>query len=328
MTTGTVPAVITLKKGMNKLKVAIIGAGAMGSLYGYYLANAGYSVELVDIWQQHVDEINRNGLTIIDGNKHHNIFIPAIADPRLLKEMKDLIIVFVKSYQTAEAIESCLHLVNEQTRILTLQNGVGNVEILQQYIPSEQIMGGTTSHGANVKQPGQIIHAGKGKTVMGRIDGQNRTRERWLAEKFAKAGIEVEINDNIQTLLWDKLMVNVGINALTALLNIENGKLLEMEETQMLMKYLVAEAGNVSSQAKIQLTCQNPLEHVKSIAEATGDNKSSMLQDLIKGRRTEVDYINGAIIKKGKEVGVSTPYNKVMVALIKAKEKQVKREPF
>ena len=303
------------------MKVAVIGAGAMGSLYGHYLAKAGHSVELVDIWQQHVDEINRNGLTIIDGNQQHKIFIPAVADPCFLKETKDLIIVFVKSYQTAEAIKNCLHLVNEQTRILTLQNGMGNVEILQQYIPREQIMGGATSHGANVKKPGQIIHAGEGKTVMGRIDGQNETMERWLAEKFAEAGIEVEINDNIQTLLWDKLMVNVGINALTALLNIENGKLLEMEETQMLMKKLVEEARDVASKAKIPITNQNPLEHVKAIAKATEHNKSSMLQDFIKGRRTEVDYINGVIIQYGKKVGISTPYNETIMALIKAKEK-------
>ncbi len=303
------------------MKVAVLGAGAMGSLYGAHLAKGGQDVWLIDVWQEHVDAINQHGLKIFYDDHFETVEIKATLNPLDIENTMDLILVFVKSYHTGLVLENCIHLIGDKTKLLTLQNGVGNVDILERFVSRTQILAGTTAHGANVRGPGQINHAGKGKTIIGRIDGINTKDEEELASIFHASGLDTELRDRIEGLIWDKLLVNVGINPLTALLLVKNGILLENNETEELIDLLVGEAWEVAKKSNIILSHNDPIGHVKSIAKATGENKSSMLQDILKGRKTEIDFINGAITHKGKEVGVATPYNELITRLIKAKEK-------
>ncbi|SFH92084.1 ketopantoate reductase [Tindallia magadiensis] len=303
------------------MKISIIGSGAMGCLFGYYLVKAKAEVTLIDTWQEHIEVIQNHGLTIVDGHHTNRVHIKAFSDAYQQTEKMDLIIIFVKAYDTRNALEKSLHLIGENTRIMTLQNGVGNIEVISEFISKEKIIGGTTAHGAMLKEKGVVVHAGKGKTRIGRIEGENGKREETICAFLNEAKIDTDIEKNIDGLIWDKLLVNVGINGLTAILDIENGKLLEREETETLMKKLVMEAIRVAEEAKIQISYPDPLHHVKAVAKATGNNRSSMLQDLSRGKKTEIEYINGAIVKKGKELGIPTPYNDFLQQLVRAKEK-------
>lgn len=303
------------------MKVAVIGAGAMGCIYGAHLAQGGHEVWLIDVWQEHVEAINQHGLKIFRDDNPETAEIKAKLNPLDIEDTMDLILVFVKSYHTESAVKNCMHLIGEETKVLTLQNGVGNVDILEMFVSRSQILAGTTAHGANVRAPGQINHAGRGKTIIGRIDSDNKESEEELAFNFQASGLDTELREGIEGLLWDKLLVNVGINPLTALLLIKNGDLLVNKETEMLIDKLVGEAWEVAKKGNIILSHEDPIGYVKSIARATGENRSSMLQDILKSRKTEIDFINGAIVNKGEEWGVATPYNELITRLIKAKEK-------
>lgn len=303
------------------LKIAIVGSGAMGCLYGYLLKRIDCQVTLIDTWEEHVKVIKEKGLTVMDGLERKTISMEAVTDASSLTEKMDLIILFVKAYDTKSAFAPCLHLIDQDTRVLTLQNGAGNIEAISCFVPKNKILSGTTAHGATMQDKGVVIHAGKGKTFIGCVEGENEEEVKEILAIFNKAGIETELKPNIEEIMWDKLLVNVGINGLTAILEIENGKLLEMEETQKLMGSLVAEAEEVARHENIKISHKLPLEHVKSVAKATGNNQSSMLQDLKRGRKTEIEYINGAIVRKGHSLGVPTPYNETVELLVKAKEK-------
>jgi len=179
---------------------------------------------------------------------------------------------------------------------------------------------GSTSFGANVMGPGKICHAGSGETYLGELDGSITERLRVIASIFDKAGLKPVVTDNVVGVLWTKLLANVGINALTALLKVRNGQLLDITPAQVLMEKAVAEALRIVEAKGIKLVVEDPMEYVKKVAYATGNNISSMRQDVERLRRTEIDVINGAIVKEGETLGIPTPYNETLLLLIKALE--------
>lgn len=310
------------------MNIAVIGAGAMGSLIGGKLAQSKHQVVLVDIWEEHVHRINEHGLKLISNAEEEVIEVinvEAVTSPSAINKKMDLIIVFVKSYHTENAVANCKSVIDPDTKVLTLQNGIGNVETLNKLLPKSQILAGTTSHGANIKDPGAVIHAGQGKTYLGRADEEEiGVQDKKIVEVFNQAGLETEYEENIMGLIWDKLMVNVGINPLTALLGIKNGEILQHEATEELLEGLVEEAASVAERKGIKLSLQDPVAHVKSIAEKTSENRSSMLQDISRGRKTEIDYINGAVVKRGEEETMDIKYNKMATLLMKARESFLK----
>ena len=297
----------------------------MGCLIGGHLAKSGHRVVLVDVWQAHVDKINRDGLTLVSGNGSEQIPVQAVTDSSQISDTMDLLIVFVKSYHTWTAINASENLIGERTRVLTLQNGAGNAETIAEFVPKSQVLAGTTAHGANIKGPGEVIHAGKGHSYLGRVDGKSADQtEKDIVDMLNASRFETSYEANIMGLIWDKLLVNVGINPLTALLEVKNGELLEISEAEKSLELLVSEGEQVARSSGISLPHTDPVEYVKSIAQKTKDNRSSMLQDMSRGGKTEIDYINGAIVKQGGKVNCETKYNQLIVHLIKAKEKAVK----
>ncbi len=296
------------------MNINVIGAGAMGSLFGGLLAEAGETVTLVDLRKDHVNMLNERGLTIEKDGENRKVRITAVADHGIAP-CSDLTIVFVKSTHTAAAAQTAKRLAGQDGSVLTLQNGMGNADTLADVLTPDQVIAGTTSHGATFLGPGAIRHAGVGETVIGPWNSKGETRARQVAELFNRAGIVTRVVDDVRRVLWAKLFINVGINAITALTGIKNGQLLDLEETRQICEEAVREAMAVAQFQGIEIE-GDPAQKVFAVAAATGPNRSSMGQDVDNCRMTEITAINGFIVKHAKNAGVPVPVNQTLTALI------------
>ncbi len=303
------------------MKTVFLGSGAMGCLYGGLLAEAGFDVTLVDVWKEHMDAVNERGLSIQAAGEERIIKnIRGTTDPAAAGKA-DLIVVFVKSTATSEAMKGAMSLVGPDTAVLTLQNGLGNVEKLAAVAGSERVVAGITGHGSTLLGPGKIRHAGQGDTIIGEPDGTISERLQKIGAMFEQAKIPTRLSNNVIGLIWGKLLVNVGINALTAMTGLRNGRMTEVPEAEELLIAAVKEGMAVAAAAGITLETDDPVEYTKKVARMTGPNRSSMLQDVMNKRLTEIDVINGAIVDKGKRLGVTTPINLALTNLIRIRQK-------
>jgi 2-dehydropantoate 2-reductase len=301
------------------MKTVIIGAGAMGSLFGGLLTQSGEEVWLVDVWKEHIDAIRSKGLAIEEKGTTRTISINVTADINSVGKA-DLVLYFVKTYHSDKAVSDSLVLEKENTLFLTLQNGLGNEETICQQINRKKVILGVTGQGATLLGPGSIRHAGWGKTYVGELDGRTSDRVNRVTRLFHRAGIETEVSTRVHELVWEKLFVNVGLNALAAITGLKNGQVLDFPETLRLMESLVNEAIEVAGKKGIRIE-GNPIDRVKAMIEATRENRCSMGQDLDRKRRTEIDAINGAVVREAERLGVAVPYNRMITDLIKVIEK-------
>lgn len=304
------------------MKIAVLGAGAMGSLFGGLLSEAGHEVWLVDIWEEHIRAINERGLVLTGASGQRTLRDLRAVTAAEEAGKADLVIVFVKSTSTEAAVKGACPLFGTDTLVLTLQNGLGNIERISSVVPISMIIAGTTAQGATVLGPGEIFHAGKGLTMIGELDGPPTPRVEKIARAFNEAGIETGVSDNVVGLIWGKLLVNVGINALTAILRMKNGEILNYPEAVEILEMAVKEATVVAMAKGITLPYEDPVSHTKEIALATSGNRSSMLQDVTNRRKTEIEMINGAIVREGEALGIPTPVNRVLVGLVRAMEER------
>jgi 2-dehydropantoate 2-reductase len=307
------------------MKVVIVGAGAMGSLFGGRLEQAGAEVVLYDVFAEHVLAVRSKGLAIEDAATG----AVTLCRPRATTDIAecrgaDVLVIFVKSTATEDAARAFRDVAGPATIALTLQNGLGNEAILRKHFGPERTAAGVTSQGATFLEPGKVRHAGKGPTHLGMADGKNEKLAP-LAELLGRAGFETHVEADVSGLVWSKLVVNVGINALTALVNQPNGRLLDAEETRALMADLVAEAVAVARARGVRLTYADPLATVMEVAKKTGANRSSMLQDFDRGRESEIEFINGAIVREASELGVPVPVNSAVTRLVRAIERLRKK---
>jgi len=299
------------------MKISVIGSGAMGSLFGGKLAIAGENVVLYDVYRDHIDTVNKEGLSIEDAEtgKITVVHPQASSDPESVKN-SDVLLIFVKSTNTESVANQFKSFAAPHTIVLTLQNGLGNDAILVKHFGIERTAIGVTSQGATFLGPGKIKHAGKGPTHITMADG-NKTKLQDLAAALGRAGFETYISDEVTSLVWSKLIINVGINALTALLNVKNGQLLEYEDIKQVMADLVKEALIVVKKKGIQLIYDDPLAQVYEVARKTASNSSSMLQDFQKNRPTEIDFINGAVVNEAQKLGISVPVNETVTRIVR-----------
>jgi 2-dehydropantoate 2-reductase len=300
-----------------KMKIAILGSGAMGSIFGGWLSHR-HEVWLIDIWQEHLDAINTTGLQIETNGQLH-CFHPRTAVNAQNVGPVNLVIIFVKSFDTATALSQNRELFTPQTLVLTLQNGWGNTEDILRYVNAENLFLGTTAHGGNVLGPGHVCHAGRGKTFVGVRSG-SPARARLIADILTESGFETVVTDNVAAMIWRKLLINAAINPLTALLNVPNGYLTECAAAQELMENIIGEAVRVANAAGMNFDPAAVMQEVEQVARLTAANRSSMLQDVTKKRPTEVGRINGAIVAQGQTLGINTPYNAMLLRLIQALE--------
>lgn len=310
------------------MKIAVLGAGAMGSLFGGRLsAVKSCRVLLYDLNKKHMDRIARQGLVIeaAEGSAAAGIFHPEIAGSPEDVRGCDVLIVFVKANATKEVAERFAPLAGPGTLAVTLQNGLGNEEALRTHFGRARTAAGVTSEGATYLGPGKIRHAGRGSTYLAMSDGDN-SKLAPLGELLSAAGFETHLETEVDSLIWSKLIVNVGINALTALLGVPNGRLLDLEKAGELMADLVTEAAAVAAARGVRLTFADPLNAVLEVARKTASNRSSMLQDIDRGRPTEIDMINGAVVREADQLGISVPVNRALTRLVGALE-LARREP-
>ena len=301
------------------MKIAVMGAGAMGSLFGGLLSASGEDVTLVDVWREHVEAINARGLRIEEPDGSRTVHVKATTDPSEVGPV-DLIIIFVKSYDTLEATGDALPMVSEGTVFLSLQNGLGNIEKISEVAGSDRVIPGTTAQGCTLMGPGEIVHAGDGPTVIGERDGRVTDRALEIRDALNRAGIGTEISDAVNGALWSKVLVNVAINPLTALTGLRNGELLDHPGIVKVMKEAVEEAIRVAEALGVDLGEGEHVEKVYEVARMTASNKSSMLQDVERGRRTEIDALNGAIVASARRLGLYVPVNETLTAAVKGLE--------
>ena len=301
------------------MRIAIIGAGAMGSLFGAMLS-AVADVWLIDPYEAHVRAIRENGLTIEKGDgSSETYFLSATTDSAEIGSDADLAIIFTKSYLTEEAAQTAKPLLGKNGVALTLQNGVGNLDVIAEAVGEDRAIAGVTSHGGTLLGPGRVRHAGEGPTYIAGASSDVACLSE-IAETFRATGIETEVSDNLDSLIWGKLLINVGINALAAILRVTNGVLGITPRCEKIMAEAVAEAVAVAAALKIELPYADPQKQVKMVCEKTAANRASMLQDILRGARTEVGVINRAIVKKGETLGIPTPCNLFLSRMIEALE--------
>ena len=304
------------------MKIAVIGAGAMGSIFGGHLKEVGEDVTFIDIYKEHMEKVSKDGLYIEmpDGTSKVIKGIKTATSTEGLPKM-DLIIIFVKSTITKEAAKEALPLVKDNTLFLTLQNGLGNGEAIAEVVGEEKVLLGVTTCGGTFLGPGKVRFAGKGDTFIGGLKiGKEKVLP--IVNVFNRAKLPAYYREDVIGLVWDKLFVNVAINPVTAITGLKNGELLNYDETKAIMKGLVEEAVAVAEKRGVKRDVEEVYNHALEVAEKTAKNMSSMLQDITKGRKTEIDTINGKIVEYGREVGVSTPYNEMVTYLIKVLEKK------
>ncbi len=289
----------------------VVGPGAMGCLFAARLKAAGFGVTLLDYKPERAAEISERGIAVEGVEGDSNVKIPVVTGG--VKDTPGFVLICVKSHKTEEAGLRVRELVEGAPVVVTLQNGLGHVETLGRIFGAENVLGGVTSEGATMLGPGRIVHAGRGETYVGPSGGP---AER-LARAFNLAGFETGCVDEVEGLIWGKLIVNVGINALTAVTRLRNGRLAELGHTRRVMGRAVAEAAAVAGAKGITLPYPDPMERVISVCRGTARNVASMLQDVLNERMTEVDYINGAVVREGSALGLPTPVNEVLACLVR-----------
>lgn len=301
------------------MRVFIIGTGAMGCLYGAWLSTC-TDVTLYNKRVEPVAVIQKNGVRVegLDGNPR--IYTPtAIAQSDQFDGGADLVIIFTKSYATRDASLVATKVIAPDGVVLTLQNGLGNKEQIDTILKRKATIAGVTAQAATTLGPGITRHCGEGETIIGGSLAQAEKLDR-IQQLFEHCGITTRIHTNTESLIWGKLIINVGINALAALLQVPNGTLAKSPECRCIMTQAVEEAVAVAKALDIPLPYDNPLEEVIKVCQKTAENRASMLQDILRHAQTEIDVINGAIVTKGKECGIATPVNLCIRDIIKAME--------
>jgi 2-dehydropantoate 2-reductase len=303
------------------LRVAVIGPGAIGLFFGGLLSRLGLDVWFLDKSKERAAHLNRQGLLFEEAGTGKRSPLKVTSNAASIGP-SDLVLVCVKSYDTESAASLLPSLIHQNTLVLTLQNGLGHVEVLKKFLLERQIAIGVTFHGVTLVETGHIRHAGEGPTYIGSFPPDEKMRGQLvkLAEILTAAGLATELVENIEEIVWNKLLINVGINALSALIRLENGDLVKFPEIQKLMAMAITEALAVARGKGLRANPQT-VEEAKAACLATAKNRSSMLQDVLKKKRTEIEAINGAVVKEGKTLGIATPANEVLTLLVKGIEK-------
>ncbi|MCB8926080.1 MAG: 2-dehydropantoate 2-reductase [Ardenticatenaceae bacterium] len=300
------------------MRVAIIGIGAMGCLFGAKLSQIA-DVTLVGHWPAQLVALQKTGLQFIQPEgRSQTIQLTATNKPQTAAPA-DLALILVKSYQTQQAAETAKQLLAPSGMALTLQNGVGNLEQLTAVLGQKRANLGITSEGAALLEPGVVRHAGSGHTYIAAAE-ETAIPPQKIVALFEAAGFVTTFSANVDGLVWGKLAVNAGINPLTAVLQVPNGFLAENPTARELMTLAAQEVAAIATAQNIQLPFADAAAQALAVAQATAANHSSMRQDLANGRPTEIGAICGAVIAAGRRFGVPTPVNSVLQTAVQQAE--------
>ncbi len=305
----------------SKPSVLIIGTGAMACLFAARLSAAGTTVTMLGTWSEALEALSKHGVRLTDANGVTSQYPVKVA--HTLSSVTDsdsdctpakYALVLVKSWQTPRAAQQLRQCLSQNGLVLTLQNGLGNLEVLEAVLGPERVTLGVTTVGASLLSPGVVIPGGTGKIS---VNGHPRLGP--LTEMLSQAGFLIEHVDRADSLLWGKLVINAAINPITALLNVTNGEILERKSARRVMGAAATEAYRVAIAKGIPLLYDDPVAAAESVAFQTASNRSSMLQDVQRGAPTEIDAICGAITREGVIINSPTPVNWTLLNLIQAR---------
>ena len=305
------------------LKVAVLGAGAMGSLFGGLLAEKGIDVALIDVWKEHVDAINKNGLKMDGHGGDRFIKIKATTDPSTLKTV-DAIIIMCKATALKTALTNSKNIIGDNTMLMSFQNGIGHEAIMQEIAGKDKVLGGTTTQASNIVGPGHIKNHGSLPSWIGEYEGGMSDRVSNLAETFTAHNLETIAVADIKKRKWMKLFALTAIGPLSSVFNLHHTDLYITNKNQKvsrsLGKQIILETRAVAKADGVDVTEDECLEMFNKIVDSNQTNKSSMCFDILNKRKTEIEFINGAVAKIGKSHGIKTPMNDLMYNMIMVKE--------
>ncbi|ASJ10515.1 2-dehydropantoate 2-reductase [Thermococcus sp. P6] len=295
------------------MRIYVLGAGSIGSLFGALLTRAGNDVTLIGREEQ-VRAVRENGLHV-SGVEEFTVRPKAsVSAP---EEPPELLILSTKSYSTKTALECARNCIGPETWILSVQNGLGNEDLALKFTPN--VIGGITTNGAMLVEWGHVLWAGKGVTVIGKYPDGTDPFVVEVAEVFNSSGLETRLTENARGWKWAKAIVNSVINGLGTVLEVKNGFLKDDPYLEAISVEIAREGCLVAEGLGIEFEV-HPLELLWDTVERTRENYNSTLQDIRRGRRTEVDYIHGKIVEHARSIGLEAPRNELLWALIKAKE--------
>lgn len=297
------------------MNIVIIGAGAIGSLFGALLSKKN-NVVLVGR-NPHIKTIRRKGLDIKDKTQL-NVKIPSEVLVNKVAISPDLLILTVKSCDTDLAISQARRIISDNTVVLSLQNGLDNIDKIEKIVDRKQIIAGITTHGAFLSEPGVVKHTGKGQTILGELNGKKTKRIEHIVDVFSKAGIETIASENIIIEIWVKAIINSSINPLTTFSRCKNGYLLENLILEKIVEQVCKESTNIANVNGINISYENMVKKTKEVIRNTSENYSSMLQSFKEGKKTEIDSINGKLVNIGKKHRVDTTMNEILTHIIKS----------
>jgi 2-dehydropantoate 2-reductase len=307
------------------MKIAIVGGGAMGSVWAVSLTHTGNTVTVVDVAQPLVDAINEHGLTVQGKQDTQEARLHATSNPAEVGEV-DLVFFFVKAQHTASAAKLAQPLVSSSTTVVSLQNGWGNADVLAETFASEQIVVGVTYHSATIVSPALVAHTGIGPTYIGPYDGSaGLERSQVVSTQLHDAGIENTVTPNVKTEIWKKLILNAATLPTSSLTGLRVGELGQAGPMLALVDALAAEAVNVARTLGYEIELTERIERIHTVLNGGGAGKSSMLQDVEARRKTEIEVINGAVLRAAEQNSVDVPLNRAMVALIGGLERSWQR---
>ena len=305
------------------LKVAVLGAGAMGCLFGGLLAEKGLDVVLIDVWKEHVDAINKKGLKMDGHGGDRFIKIKATIDPKTLDKV-DAIIIMCKATALEQALINSKNIINDKTVLMSFQNGIGHEAIMQKIAGKEKVLGGTTTQAANILGPGNIKNHASLPSWIGEYDGGLSDRVNDIAETFTAHGLETIASDNVKKRKWMKLFALTAIGPLSAMFDMNHTELYTTNKNQSfardLGKKIILETRSVALADGVDVSEGECLEMFNKIVDSNQTNKSSMAFDILYKRKSEIDFINGAVSLIGKSHGVPTPLNDMLYKMIQVKE--------
>ena len=304
-------------------KVAVLGAGAMGCLFGGLMAEKGLDVVLIDVWKDHVDAINKNGLKMDGHGGDRFIKIKATTDPSTLKPV-DAIIIMCKATALKTALTNAKNIVGDKTMLMSFQNGIGHEAIMQEIAGKNKVLGGTTTQASNIIGPGHIKNHGSLPSWIGEYEGGMSDRVSDLAETFTAHNLETVAVADIKKRKWMKLFALTAIGPLSSVFDLHHTDLYITNKNQKvsrnLGKQIILETRAVAKADGVDVTEDECLEMFNKIVDSKQTNKSSMCFDILNKRKTEIEFINGAVAKIGKSHGIKTPMNDLMYNMIMVKE--------
>lgn len=304
------------------MKIAVIGGGAMGSIYAGHLSQDN-EVYIVDVNKELVDKINEEGISIVENGKE-NIYRPKALVDSIDIGQADLIIVFVKSIYSESALAANKNLIGEKTVLMTLQNGAGHENILKKFVDEKRVVIGTTEDNGAVIDLAKVRRGGDGKTNLGAIVDNPSFDLGKIKETFDKSGFKVEIHDNIQQLIWNKIITNASLSSVTAILQCSMGFIARDDYAWKMTKALFDEVIKTGQTQGLTFDVEKELEKVRMTSMNNPEGYTSIYMDVKNGRKTEVDRISGAVVQIAKEKGLEVPVSEFVVNMIHALENKSK----